>query len=94
MSNTLKTRKKMSDTIKIERGLLDQTNPDAEPVPIEIVSNELGVDITVKGKYNRASVFVEYYNGEVMARVWNEEDENNDPTEEVRLVEDPYNEIE
>jgi hypothetical protein len=78
----------------ISRGLLDQNNPDAEPVPIEIVSNELGVDITVKGEYNRASVFVEYYDGEVVARVWNEEDENNDPTVEVKLVEDPYRERE
>lgn len=73
------------------RTLTDQTNEQAEPVPTTVRSDDFGVEVTIKGKkYDRASVFVEYYDGEVHVHVWDEEAMENDPSHTIKLVEEPH----
>lgn len=51
---------------------------------VEVVVSHPQVDHTPL-----ASTFLEYYGGKVVLRVWNDEDENQDPTATHVLMEDP-----
>ena len=59
---------------------------------IEIEHNAVGIMLLAPDeKTERASIYIEYYNGRVIIHVWNEDDQDGDSTEAIILIPDPRN---
>ena len=57
---------------------------------VDIAPNSIEITLFAPdGKTSRASVYVEYYDGKVVAHVWDENDQENDPAQTVVIIPDP-----